>query len=140
MLHASRVAVLTRRRRVAGMLAVMVTMEEVAALARTLARSEEAIVRGRLKFRVRSIVWLAFSADGKQMGFAFPKEMREALVATYPEKYLMPGASDMRFNWVVARLDALEPEEMRDVVLDAWRMVVPKKVARAQTEAEAAPR
>lgn len=116
----------------------MVTLDEVAALARALPRSAEAIVRGRLKFRVRSIVWLAFSADGEQMGFAFPKEIREALVATYPEKYVLPGASDMRFNWVVARLDALEAEEMRDIVLDAWRMVVPKKVARAQAEAEAA--
>jgi hypothetical protein len=110
----------------------MVTLDEIAALARTLPRSEEAIVHGRLKFRMRSMVWLAFSADGTQLGFAFPKEMREALVATYPEKYLMPKHSDLRFNWVVVRLAAIEPEEMRDIVLDAWRMVVPKKVALAQ--------
>jgi hypothetical protein len=114
----------------------VVIVDEVAALARTLPRSEEAMVRGRLKFRVRSIVWLAFSADGAQMGFAFSKEIREALVATYPEKYLMPKPSDLRFNWVVARLAAIEREEMREIVLEAWRMVVPKKVALAQAARE----
>jgi hypothetical protein len=107
-------------------------MEEVAALARTLPRSEEAWVRGRLKFRVRSIVWLAFSGDGERMGFASPKEMREALVNTYPDKYELPAPTDMRFNWVVVLLEAIDAEEMREIVVDAWRMVVPKKVAREQ--------
>jgi hypothetical protein len=114
-----------------------VTAEEVAALARTLPRSEPAYVRGCLKFRVRSIVWLAFSADGDTMGFAFPREMREALVGTYPGKFELPRQSEMRWNWVVARFDSLEEAEMRDIVLDAWRMVVPKQVARAYLEGEA---
>jgi hypothetical protein len=37
----------------------------------------------------------------------------------------------LRFNWVVANLAALEPAEAREFVVDAWRMVVPKKLARA---------
>jgi hypothetical protein len=63
------------------------------------------------------------------MGFAFPREERQMLVETYPEKFTYPRESDMRFNWVVARLDALSPQEMEQYVFDAWRMVVPKKVA-----------
>ena len=65
------------------------------------------------------------------MGFAFPKEERPMLVETYPDRFQLPRESDMRFNWVVARLDALEPAEMEELVLDAWRMVVPKKVSAA---------
>ena len=107
----------------------MVTRDQVAEVARTLPRSEEALVRGRVKFRVKQIVWLAFSLDGAEMGFAFPKEMREALIATSPEKFTLPRPSDMRYNWVVARLAAVDEAEMRDIVLDAWRMVVPKKLA-----------
>ena len=42
------------------------------------------------------------------MGFAFPKEERVWLVGTEPEKFLMPTQSDLRYNWVVARLAALE--------------------------------
>ena len=28
-------------------------------------------------------------------------------------------------------MDALDPDEMRELIIDAWRMVVPKKVAAA---------
>jgi hypothetical protein len=37
----------------------------------------------------------------------------------------------MRFHWVHADLAALDPAEARELVVDAWRMVVPQKVARA---------
>jgi hypothetical protein len=87
------------------------------------------LVRDRVKFRVGRIVYLAFSRDESTMGFAFPKEEREALVASEPDKFLMPKRSDLRYNWVVVRLAAIDDVEMREIVLDAWRMVVPKRVA-----------
>jgi hypothetical protein len=82
-----------------------------------------------VKFRVGRIVYLAFSRDETLMGFAFPKEERDALVEAEPHKFLLPRASDLRYNWVVVRLDAIDDDEMRELVLDAWRMVVPKRVA-----------
>jgi hypothetical protein len=106
----------------------MVTIEQVRALAETLPRSYEALVRDRVKFRVGQIVYLAFSRDETLMGFAFPKEEREALIASEPDKFLMPERSDMRYNWVVVRLAAIDEAEMREIVLEAWRMVVPKRV------------
>ena len=105
------------------------TIETVRALASTLPRSYEALVRDRVKFRVGSIVYLAFSRDETTMGFAFPKEEREALVESEPDKFLMPGTADLRYNWVVLRMDAVDDDEIRELVLDAWRMVVPKRVA-----------
>lgn len=107
----------------------MVSVEEVRAFASRLPRAYEVLVHDRVKFRVGSIVFVAFSRDESIMGFGFPKEEREALVASEPGRFRLPGASDMRFNWVEARLDALEPEEMRELVLDAWRMCVPKRVS-----------
>jgi hypothetical protein len=107
----------------------MVTVEDVRVLASSLPRAYEALVRDRVKFRVGRIVFLAFSHDDELMGFAFPKEEREALIASEPEKFLMPKPSDQRYNWVVVRLAAIDPVEMRELVLDAWRMVVPKRVA-----------
>jgi hypothetical protein len=106
-----------------------VTADEVRACLADLPRSYEVFVRGRWKFRVGQIVYIAFSKDETLMGFAFPREERQMLVETYPEKFTYPRESDMRFNWVVARLDALSPQEMEQYVFDAWRMVVPKKVA-----------
>jgi hypothetical protein len=109
----------------------MVTIDDVREIARELPRSYEALVRDRVKFRVGRIVYLAFSRDERVMGFAFPKDERDALVASDPAKFLLPGASDLRYNWVCVRLDAIDREEMAELVLDAWRMVVPKRVASA---------
>jgi hypothetical protein len=62
------------------------------------------------------------------MGFAFPKELREALVESEPEKFSLPGAGDMRYHWAHVRLAALEPEEMRELVEDAWAFCAPRRV------------
>jgi hypothetical protein len=109
----------------------VVTIEDVRSLAMGLPRTTEALVRDRVKFRVGRIVYLSFSRDEAVMGFAFPKEEREALVASEPDKFLMPSRSDLRYNWVLVRLAAIDATEMRELVLDAWRMVVPKRVAAA---------
>jgi hypothetical protein len=107
----------------------VVTVDDVRAIAADLPRSYEVLVRDRVKFRVGRIVYLAFSRDEALMGFAFPKEEREALVASEPDKFLMPERGDLRYQWCVARLEALDVVELREIVLDAWRMVVPKRVA-----------
>ena len=65
------------------------------------------------------------------MGFAFPKEERAALVAARSRRSSqLPPTSDLRFNWVVVRLAAIDVAEMTELVLGAWQMVVPKKVSR----------
>jgi hypothetical protein len=109
----------------------MVTVSEVRRLALSLPRTHEALVRDRVKFRVGGLVYVAFSADETIMGFAFPKEEREALIAAEPAKFEPPGPSDERFNWVHARMAALDQTEMRELVVEAWKMVVPKKVVAA---------
>ncbi len=76
----------------------MVTIDEVRALALTLPRTTEAFVGGRVKFRVGRIVYLAFSRDETLLGFAFPKEWRDALVETEPDKFMLPRESDLRYN------------------------------------------
>jgi len=112
----------------------MVTLDDVRALALTLPRTTEALVRGRVKFRVGQIVYLSFARDETLMGFAFPKDEREWLVGTEPDKFLMPRPSDLRYNWVVVRLAAIDEEEMRGLVIDAWSMVVPKSVSAPYAE------
>lgn len=109
----------------------MAVIEDVLALGDELERSYPVFVRERLKFRVGQLVYVAFSLDERVMGFAFPKEERAALVASDPRKFQMPSASDLRFNWVLADLASLDPSEARELVVDAWRMVVPKKLSRA---------
>jgi hypothetical protein len=111
----------------------MVTVDDVRDVAAELPRSYEVLVRDRVKFRVGRLVYLAFSRDETLMGFAYPKEERDALIASEPEKFLLPKRSDLRYHWVVVRLSAIDKEEMRAIVLQAWRMVVPKKISRAHS-------
>ena len=106
-------------------------MDDARAIAATLPRSYEALVREQLRFRVGRIVYAAFYDDATIMGFGFPREEREFLVAAEPHKFLLPRASDMRYRWVCVRLDAIDIDELRELLVDAWRMCVPKKVAAA---------
>ena len=107
----------------------MVTVDEVRAVAGGLPRSSEGLVRGQVKFRIGRIVYLSLSRDGSTMGFAFPKELRNALVEGDPQKFSLPSQSDMRYHWVQVRLAEIDEEEMRELVEDAWSFCVPKRVA-----------
>jgi hypothetical protein len=80
---------------------------------------------------VGSIVYAAFYDDDTIMGFAFPREERDALVEGEPDKFLLPRTSDLRFKWVCVRLAAIDVDELGELLIDAWRMCVPKKVAAA---------
>jgi hypothetical protein len=112
----------------------VVTIDDVRAVASALPRSSEGLVRGQVKFRIGRIVYLALSRDGSTMGFAFPKELRNALVEGEPEKFSLPSQGDMRYHWVHVKLAAIDEEEMRELVEDAWAFCVPKRVVEEYAE------
>jgi hypothetical protein len=107
----------------------VITVADVRHITSTLPRSYEVVVGDRIKFRIGRIVYLAFSRDETVMGFAFPKQERAGLVESEPDKFMLPRTSDMRYNWVHVRLDAIDLVELREIVVEAWRMCVPKSVA-----------
>lgn len=104
-------------------------LDDVRRIALELPRAYEAIVRESVKFRVGSIVFAAVSPDESLLGFGFPREEREALVASNPTMFLMPADSDLRYQWVRLRLAEIDVDELEELVVDAWRMCVPKKVS-----------
>jgi hypothetical protein len=103
----------------------VVTADDVREVGLALPRAYERMVRGRWKLRVGQIVFCAFSRDETQMGFGFPKAERDGLIASDPETFFLPPASDLRYQWVCAHLGRLELDEMRELVVDAWRMCTP---------------
>jgi hypothetical protein len=106
----------------------MVTADDVRAIALSLPRAYEALVRDQVKFRVGRIVFASLSPEETVLGFGFPREERAALIASEPEKFFWPVQSDMRYQWVRAWLAAIDHDELRELVVNAWRMTVPKKV------------
>jgi len=109
----------------------MVTVDDVRRVAGALPRSSEHLIHDRVKFRVGKIVYCAFSRDEAVMGFGFPKEERAALVASQPDAFHLPSTSNMRFHWVQAWLAMLDEQLMEELVIDAWRMCVPKMISSA---------
>jgi hypothetical protein len=109
----------------------VVTLREVRAWAMALPRTEEHLIRDYVKFRIGRIVYASVSPDETVMGFAFPKEERAALIAAQPDRFLLERLSDGRYNWIDARMEALGRAEAREFLTDAWRMVVPRRVAAA---------
>lgn len=107
-----------------------VEVEDVRRVALSLPGTTEHLVRDRVKFKVKRLVYVAFSRDETQMGVGYPKDERVALVESDPDKFLMPAAADLRYNWVEVRLAALDVDEMTELVTDAWTMCVPRSVAR----------
>lgn len=114
---------------------VVATVDEVRSVALSLPRTTEHLVHDRVKFRVGRLVYVAFSRDEELMGFAFPKLERDELVASDPERYLLPGPSDLRHQWVVCRIGLLDHDEMSGRVTEAWAMCVPKFLVREQLRA-----
>jgi hypothetical protein len=117
----------------------LVTLEQIRRVALSLPRTEEALVRDRVKFRVGRIVYVALSRDEQTMGCGFPREERAALVAAQPEKFFMPIPSEMRYQWIEVYLNAIDAEEMRELVTDAWCIVVPKRVSAEHLGSAAGP-
>jgi hypothetical protein len=109
----------------------VITAADVRAVAMSLPRTSEHLIRDYVKFRVGKIVYASVSPDETMIGFGFPKEEREAMIASRPDVFVMPRLSDQRYQWIVARMAALGKDEMTELIIDAWRMVVPKKVAAA---------
>jgi len=107
----------------------MATVDDVRAIAMSLPRTSEHLIRDDVKFRVGRIVYAAVSPDEERLGFGFPREERAALVASRPETFMMPLPSDERYRWVRARLAMLDEDELRELLIDAWCMVMPKTIA-----------
>lgn len=103
-----------------------VTLDNVREIAMTLPRTSEHLIRDVVKFRIKAIVYAAVPPDEVIMGVAFPKEERAAIIDAEPQKFLMPRQSDERYNWIHVRMAELDQTELRELVVEGWRMCVPK--------------
>jgi hypothetical protein len=117
----------------------MASVAHARAIAAELPRSYETVVRDRLKFRVGRIVYASFSRDEAILGFAYPKDERGALVVAEPGLFLAPERADERYNWVQGYLAAIDERRLREVLTEAWLMVVPKRVGAAYLAGRADP-
>lgn len=122
----------------------MADWEDVRRIVAELPEVTESTTRGNLFWRVhgRGFVWerplghkdraeLGDRApDGPILGARTESLMvKEALIAAEPEIYFTITHFD-GYSAVLARLDAIDPDELRELVIEAWLAKAPPRLAR----------
>jgi hypothetical protein len=104
--------------------------DAVRALALALPETTEHRHHGRPSFRVRNRIFAVVRDDGR-LTLKLDVAAEEALIGSDPATFeRLPGGWAGK-GWVWARLDRIEPAELRELLEEAWLGVAPKRVSRA---------
>ena len=108
----------------------MVSADELRQVTRSLPEAEERETWGHPTFRVRDKMFATMSDDGRQATVKATKEEQAALVAAAPETFGIPAYVG-RHGWVSIQLATVDPTELRELVVEAWRQTAPKRLVTA---------
>ncbi|MCP3801811.1 MmcQ/YjbR family DNA-binding protein [Allokutzneria sp. A3M-2-11 16] len=105
----------------------MLSAEDFRDLALNLLESEEVETWGHPTFRVRDKMFAAMDSDGHRATVKATPQEQEALIAAAPEVYAVADYVG-RYGWVSVDLRAADPEEIAELVREAWRRTAPKRL------------
>jgi hypothetical protein len=80
-----------------------------------------------IRVRGKGFAWLS-EREGS-FNLKALRDEQQALVAEQPEVF-SESYTTGRFGWVTVRVDRVDPEEMRELVTEAWRLSAPVGLAR----------
>jgi hypothetical protein len=108
-----------------------------AATVRTFALSfpqaEERETWGEETFRVRNKIFMMLGANGKSAAVKSTRDEQAALLAGDPETFFRPEYVGVH-GWIGVVVAKVDPEEMRELITEAWRMTAPRRVVAAFDE------
>ncbi|WP_018353487.1 MmcQ/YjbR family DNA-binding protein [Longispora albida] len=108
-----------------------VTFEQVKAWCLDLpGAAEELTWEVELTFRVQKKIFAMGTPTGTMISVKASREDQEELIASDGETYRFAPYVG-RFGWVQVNLPTADPDELRDVITEAWRRTAPKKLVRA---------
>lgn len=108
----------------------MVTTDEVRSLALSLPEAEEHEHWGKPAFRVRNKIFAVIQPDGASLVIKTTKDDRAAYTTMAPEVFQLPD-SFTNMAYMIVRMDRVDPEEFRDLLMQAWKLVSPKNLVKA---------
>jgi hypothetical protein len=111
----------------------MPTADELRAVALGLPGVVERETWGHPTFRVRDKMFGTLAADGTTASMKASREEQAALVQGDPSTFFVPQYVGVH-GWVAFRLGRVDADEMRELVVEAWRMTAAKRVVRAFDE------
>jgi hypothetical protein len=109
------------------------TGDDFRAIALALPEAEERETWGHPTFRVRDKMFASMATDGSSASIKATREAQAALVGSEPGTFSVPAYVGQH-GWVGVALGRVDPEELRELVTEAWLMTVPKRLARELDE------
>jgi hypothetical protein len=111
----------------------MPTGDDFRSIALSLPEAQERETWGHPTFRVRDKMFAAMAADGTSASIKATKEAQAALIGSEPEVFSMPAYVGVH-GWVGVALAGVDPQELRELLTEAWLMTAPKRLAREFSE------
>ena len=115
----------------------MHTADELRRVVLSLPEAEERETWGHPTFRVRDKMFATLSDDGRQATVKATREEQAALVAAAPETFGIPAYVG-RHGWVGVQLATVDPVELAELLVEAWRHTAPKRLVKAYDAAQPA--
>jgi hypothetical protein len=113
----------------------MITADELRQVVRSLPEAEERETWGHPTFRVRDKMFAAMSDDGQQASVKATRQEQAALIAAAPETFGVPAYVG-RHGWVSIQLATVDPAELRELLVEAWRQTAPRRLVAAYDSAD----
>ncbi|MGH7506606.1 MAG: MmcQ/YjbR family DNA-binding protein [Longimicrobiales bacterium] len=101
--------------------------EQVRAIAMALPGVEEAPCYGTPGFRVRKKLLARFHQDGESLVLKTDRDTREFLIRHRPRTFYLTDHY-RNYPYVLVRLAAADPGELREHLEQAWRQAAPKRL------------
>jgi hypothetical protein len=118
----------------------MATEDDVRRIALSLPETTEKPWYGSPGFRVRDKGFLRLrdEAEGGLVVFVADEGEKEALLASDPTKFFTTPHYDGHAI-VLVQLDAIDEDELAELITESWRLKAPKRVLQAYDEAHPGP-
>src|SRR5207248_1677998 len=92
-------------------------------------QAEERETWGHPTFRVRNKMFAAMASDGASASVKATKAAQAALVGSDPDTFSIPAYVGVH-GWVAVKLARVNPDELHELLTEAWLMTAPKRLAR----------
>jgi hypothetical protein len=113
---------------------IVITAAQLREIVLSLPEVEERETWGHPTFRVRDKIFGSLSEDDQSGGFKATVEHQRELVGADPGTYSV-AAYTGRYGWVEVKLATADPDELRDIIVEAWRRTAPKRLVSAYDSA-----
>jgi predicted DNA-binding protein (MmcQ/YjbR family) len=109
----------------------MATPAQLRALSLSLPDTEEKSHFGKADFRVRNKIFAGFSEEPRRGYFKARPELQEELAAASSSAFAPAPGGWGKSGWTYVELPKVELTVLRELIIDAWKLVAPAKLVAA---------